>query len=159
MLSTRVIGASLLVPLGVTFSPAMEGTTACAPRPVSQERTVLSAQATGRSEIRRCAKGPVDNYLSERWQQCWFDAPRGRWRTLNHELHYDVLVVEVEAAGLGDADEIARRFVTLHRDRFSEILIYVQAETTPIASRIVRRVRWARKTGFETLEFTAPPRR
>ena len=158
MRSTLVIGASLLVPLGVTFSPAIEGTTARAPRPASQNRAVLSAQADGR-EIRRCAKGPVDNYLSQQWQQCWFDAPRGRWRTLNHELHYDVLVVEVEAASLADADEIARRFVRLHDDRFSEILIYVQAASTPTASRIVRRVRWARKTGFETLEFVAPPRR
>ena len=102
----------------------------------------------------RCAPGPVDNYLSEGWQRCWFDAAHGRWRTLSHEFHYDVLVVEVEAASLEDAEEIIRRFIDLHRERFTDITVYVHMEP---ASRPgpVRRIHWSSDAeALDTLDFT-----
>jgi hypothetical protein len=89
-------------------------------------------------------------------KQCWFDASHGRWRTLSHESHYDVLVVQVEARDPRDADEIARRIVGGERRTFSEILVYTQPEPSAVPSRI-RRVRWTPDAGFEALEFTAPP--
>lgn len=105
-----------------------------------------------------CPPGRIDNYLSSEARQCWFYAPQGRWRTLSHELHYDVVVVRVEATSLDDADAIARRFVEVHGRRFSEVMIYVQAESAPMPPRI-RRVRWTDNTGFERLEFIGLPGR
>jgi hypothetical protein len=107
-------------------------------------------RAARATQIHRCPRGTVDNYLLPRWQQCWFDAANGRWRTVNHELHYDVLVVEVEATSLADSDEIAGRFVKLHGERFPlEILIYVRQES----DAMVRRVTWSKRAGFKSLEF------
>jgi hypothetical protein len=104
-------------------------------------------------QIHRCPRGTVDNYLLPKWQQCWLEASHGRWRTVNHELHYDVLVVEVEAASLADADEIAGRFVKLHGERFPlEVLIYVRQEAAPPGAT-VRRVAWSKRSGFTSLEF------
>jgi hypothetical protein len=98
-----------------------------------------------------CAPGPVDNYMAARWQQCWFDSARGRWRTTNHEFHYDVLVVQVEATTVEDAEEITRRWVGQHRERFQEILVYVRLTSgTPSTTR---RVRWTTGTGYQTLDF------
>lgn len=105
------------------------------------------------SDAPPCRSAPVDNYLDERWQQCWFDAAHGRWRTLSHEFHYNVLVVEVEAASLDDAEEILRRFVDLHRGRFIDITIYVNREP---ASRPgpTRRIHWEMDSNtFDTLDF------
>ena len=110
-------------------------------------------RAARATHIHRCPSGAVDNYLLPRWQRCWFDAAHGRWRTVNHELHYDVLVVEVEAASLAVSDEIASRFVELHGERFPlEILIYVRQEAAPPGATI-RRVTWSKRAGFKTLEF------
>lgn len=102
----------------------------------------------------RCPSGPVDNYLATRWQQCWFDAASGRWRTLSHDFHYDVLIVEVEAASLDDAEEITRRFVGLHAGRFMDITIYVYEEPASMPGPI-RRVHWASGADeLDTLDFT-----
>jgi hypothetical protein len=107
-------------------------------------------RAARATQIHRCPRGTVDNYLLPRWQQCWFDAANGRWRTVNHELHYDVLVVEVKTESLADSDEIAGRFVKRHGERFPlEILIYVQRES----DATVRRVTWSKRAGFKSLEF------
>lgn len=123
---------------------AAAGLPACAAR--------ADAQAGG---DRMCPEGRVANYLVPEAQQCWYASAAGRWRTLSHELHYDVLVVQVEAERAAAGDEIARRFVEVHAGRFSEILIYVHpvpvGETSP-----VRRVRWTETSGFETLDFSAP---
>lgn len=102
----------------------------------------------------RCPSGAVDNYLEERWQQCWFEAGNGRWRTLGHEFHYDVLVIEVEAASLDDAEEITRRFVSLHAGRFTDMTVYVYQVPASMPGPI-RRVHWALGSDdLETLDFT-----
>ena len=105
--------------------------------------------------IPRCPAAAADDLLSVDALQCWFDAPHGRWRTLSHESHYDVLIVHAEALDARDAEEIARRFVAGESVTFSEILVYTQPESPTTSSRI-RRVRWTPDTGFEALEFTAP---
>jgi hypothetical protein len=84
--------------------------------------------------------------------QCWFEAPRGHWRTLSTESHFDVLVVHVEAFDTRDAENIGARFMAFGREQFSEILVYVQAESVRGVSRI-RRVRWTKKDGMSILEF------
>jgi hypothetical protein len=101
----------------------------------------------------RCPSGTVDNYLADRWQRCWFDAARGQWRTLSHEFHYSVLVVEVESASLDNAEEIIRRFVDLHRGRFTDITIYVHQEPAAQPGP-VRRIHWEwDEKAFDTLDF------
>jgi hypothetical protein len=112
-----------------------------------------AASKPSASQIRPCPRGTVDNYLLDQWQRCWFDAAHGHWRTLSEDTHYDTLVVQVEAASLADAEEIARRFVKVHAEGYPrEILIYVHHETKAPA-RMVRRVTWSPKSGFKTLDF------
>lgn len=84
--------------------------------------------------------------------QCWFEARHGRWRFVSHGRHLAALVVDVAVDDLRDADEIARRFVASEGHQFSEILIYAHRQPVAEQSR-VRRVKWARSTGFEALEF------
>jgi hypothetical protein len=124
--------------------------------------TALCGCATHRSAsaaldygIRPCPDAADQHLLSADALQCWFDAPHGRWRTLSHESHFAVLVTEIEAADVRDAEHIARRFVEGERERFSEILVYVQRET-PADVDLVRRIRWTREDGFEALDFRAP---
>ena len=59
----------------------------------------------------------------------------------------------VEARDVRDAETIARLLVEDHAARaYSEILAYVHLERPDVTSR-VRRVRWTRNGGFETLDF------
>jgi hypothetical protein len=123
---------------------------------------VVATACAGRHRVERsdfgiqsCPASAGDHLLSTAALQCWFAAPKGRWRTLSHESHYAVLVVEVEAADIRDADVIARRFVAAERKTFSEILIYVQREQRA-DSQTVRRVRWTAETGFQSLDFDTP---
>jgi len=102
--------------------------------------------------IRPCPAGAAERLLSIDALQCWFNAPHGRWRTLSHESHFAVLVVQVEAADLRDAESIARRFVAYELETFSEILVYAQDERRTDRD-VIRRVRWTQETGFETLNF------
>jgi hypothetical protein len=107
--------------------------------------------------IAACPARAAQDLLSVDALQCWFTASHGRWRTLSHESHYAVLVVEVEAADIRDADGIARQFVEAERGTFSEILLYVQrGARSPAAG--MRRVRWTRERGFEVLDFDTSPR-
>jgi hypothetical protein len=101
--------------------------------------------------VQRCPPAAAGALLSPDALQCWFEAPRGHWRTLSTESHFDVLVVHVEAFDPRDAGDIGARFVAFGRGQFSEILVYVQPESAA-ASRITR-VRWTRKDGVSTLEF------
>jgi hypothetical protein len=143
-----LIGAGVLMAVG-----AVSG---CRAHPVED----IDAQAVQAGEpsaplgdwIPLCPPGPVTNYLTADMQQCWQEAAHGRWRTLSHELHYDVLVAEVSADSLADAEEIARRFIEVHGERFAEILLYVQQESAARPSQI-RRVRWSGGPGLEALEF------
>jgi hypothetical protein len=91
-------------------------------------------------------------------QQCWHDALHERWRILDRVLHYDTVVIEVEASSLTDADAIARRLVEVHKDAWSEMLLYVQAEAAPTTSP-VRRIQWTRGAGYASLEFDGSLRR
>jgi hypothetical protein len=102
--------------------------------------------------VNRCPPSTAAALLSPDALQCWFEAPRGHWRTLSTESHFDVLVVHLEAFDTRDAGAIASRFVAFGREQFSEILVYVQAEHSGGASRITR-VRWTRKDGMSTMEF------
>ena len=105
--------------------------------------------------IRPCPPAAGDHLLSPDALQCWFMAPNGRWRTLSHESHYAVLVLNVEAADVNDAEAIARRFVEGERATFSEILVYVRGERRTDDDS-VRRIRWTLETGFEALDFRVP---
>lgn len=85
--------------------------------------------------------------------QCWFAAPHGRWRTLDHQSHLEALVVFVEARDVRDAETIARRLVAdAGASPYAEILAYVRPESPDVTSR-VRRVRWTRGGAFETMDF------
>jgi len=114
-------------------------------------RTVSVAPDYG---ISPCPDAADQQLLSADALQCWFDAPHGRWRTLSHESHFAVLVAQVGAADVRDAEHIARRFVDGERETFSEILIYVQGELESDA-QTVRRIRWTSEHGFEALDFSA----
>jgi hypothetical protein len=113
------------------------------PRPPANDFGVPNCPARAREAL-----------LSVDALQCWFGARHGRWRVLKHESHFDVLVVEVEAFDLRDAEEVARRFAALESAEFSEILLYVHPEQGD--RERVRRVQWTRAKGIETLDFTAP---
>ena len=102
-----------------------------------------------------CPAGAEQHLLSPDALQCWFDAPNGRWRTLSHESHFAVLVVNVQAADIRDAEAIAGRFVRSEQQTFSEILVYVQEEVRRDGSSI-RRVRWTPDGGYEALDFETP---
>jgi hypothetical protein len=102
--------------------------------------------------VARCPAAAHDDLLSVDALQCWFSARHGRWRTLSHESHFDVLVVEAEALDVRDAEAIARRFAAQKAGEFTEILLYVHPERT-VANAHVRRVQWTRDGGFSVLDF------
>lgn len=105
--------------------------------------------------IPSCPDDATGHLLSAAALQCWFTAPHGRWRTLNHQSHLEALVIEVEAQDVRDAVAIAERVVAdPMAAEFSEILVYV-AQPRPDGSRI-RRVQWTRGGRFETLDFSSP---
>ena len=105
--------------------------------------------------IPSCPDDAKGHLLSSDALQCWFTAPHGRWRTLNHQSHLEALVIEVEAQDVRDALAIAERVVAdPMATEFSEILVYV-AQPRPDGSRI-RRVQWTRGGHFETLDFSSP---
>jgi hypothetical protein len=107
------------------------------------------ARAT-RYGVKPCPPGVA--LLSADALQCWFDAPRGHWRTLSTESHFDVLVVHVEAFDIRDGEDIGKRFVDAYNATFSEILIYVQPEQRN--APVTRRVRWTRSGGLSTFDFS-----
>lgn len=102
--------------------------------------------------VPNCPAPAREDLLSVDALECWFDARHGRWRVLKHESHFDVLVVDVEALDLRDAEDITRRFVAGQSAAFSEILVYVHPEQGDRAR--VRRVQWTRGKGIATLDFT-----
>jgi hypothetical protein len=121
--------------------------------------TALSACAATRPRlaadtgIAACAAGASQALLSVEALQCWLPAPHGHWRTLSHESHFDVLVVQVEAFERRDAEAIARLFVAGQRETFTEILVYVREPSRDP----IRRVRWSLASGFEVFDFTGQP--
>ena len=104
--------------------------------------------------IPSCPANATAHLLSADALQCWFTAPHGRWRTLNHQSHLEALVVEIDAQDVRDALAIAQRLVADPMAmEFSEILVYV-AQSQSEGARI-RRVRWTRGGHFETLDFSS----
>jgi hypothetical protein len=104
--------------------------------------------------IPSCPDAADGHLLAADALQCWFAAPHGRWRTLNHQSHLEALVVEVEAQDLRDAVAIAQRVVAdPMAGAFSEILVYVARPQRGEAR--IRRVRWTRGGRFETLDFSS----
>ena len=86
--------------------------------------------------------------------ECWFSAQHGRWRLVNHGTHLEALVVDVIADDLRDAEEIARDFVASEATTYSEVLVYTRV-AVPSTGSAIRRVRWTRQAGYDTLEFDA----
>jgi hypothetical protein len=123
---------------------------------IASSNCAAARRPVNRYGVLSCPAGAADAPLSVEALQCWSTSRHGQWRTLTHESHFDVLVVQVEAFDLRDAEEIAQRFVTSGRTKFSEILIYVQSDLRATPARI-RRVRWTPESGSETIDFTAPP--
>ena len=112
-----------------------------------------SAGAKSDFGIPACRAGAERDLLSTDALQCWFNGRYGHWRTLNHQSHLEALVVEIEARDVRDAAAIAQRVVSGPAGtQFSEILVYV-AQPAEHESRI-RRVRWTRGGGFETMDYT-----
>jgi hypothetical protein len=125
---------------------------ACGAVVASGCRTVLRRPPGNDYGVQRCSAAAGADLLSVDALQCWFSARHGRWRTLNRESHFDVLVVQVEASDVRDAEEIARRFVAQKRGEFTEILLYVHPERA-LGSAQQRRVQWTLDGGFSVLDF------
>jgi len=91
----------------------------------------LSACATAHLQretggITACVAGASNAPLSVEALECWFTAPHGRWRTLSHESHFDVLVVQAEAADLRDAEAIARALAATQRGTLPNLRVCVR---------------------------------
>jgi len=168
MFLKQLLNVSFLVVTGSALPLTAEPE--AGPRPLGRASGLIlrPAQAKPVKSIPRCRPGPVANYLAADAERCWHEAPHGLWRTLRHELHYDVVVIEIEAESLRDADEIARRIVAnlgdsglpfnARRLRFREVMLYVQEASAPETSP-VRRIRWTRTGGYESLTFDGSLRR
>lgn len=79
-----------------------------------------------------------------------------RWGVTKATAFHGALVVEVDAAHVGDALAIAHRIVTPVRGSYDEILIYVRRGgrvTQPAA----RRVQWTERGGFVEMNLAALP--
>lgn len=100
-----------------------------------------------------CVAGANTQLLEAPALECWFASTHGRWRLMTHASHLEALVVDVAADDLRDADEIARRFVSGERHRYSELIVYAHREPVTHASR-VRRVRWTEASGYDAMEFS-----
>jgi hypothetical protein len=101
-----------------------------------------------------CRAGRVVNYMAAETQQCWYSTAQGRWRIVNHEFHYDVLVMQTQASTPALTDHVVRQLAEVHGERFVEILVYVQPDPGGDGT-IVRRARWTRNAAVEYLDFPA----
>lgn len=101
-----------------------------------------------------CRTGAVRNYMAAEAQQCWYSTPQGRWRIVNHEFHYDSLVMQTQATSPELSGEIVRRLTAVHGERFAEILLYVEPDPGTGGDKI-RRVRWTRSAPPEQFDFPA----
>jgi hypothetical protein len=135
-------------------------TAGCALRVAAVLTALLSSACAGRMSDRAgpgivpCRTGRVVNYMAAEAQQCWYLTAQGRWRIVNHEFHYDVLVMQTQASTPALTDQIVRQLAEVHGERFVEILVYVQPDPGG-AGTIVRRARWTRNAAVEYLDFPA----
>lgn len=104
--------------------------------------------------ITLCRPGTVANYMAASAQQCWYTTATGRWRIVNHEFHYDVLVVDTQASTRELTAEIVKRLAAVHGGRFVEILVYVRPDPGG-AETMVRRARWTNAGPVEHFDFPA----
>ena len=100
-----------------------------------------------------CPAAASDDLLSYHALQCWFASPNGTWRTLDYQQVHSVLVVQVAATNVGDAEIIGRRFAAAGAERrFAEILIYVEREGGS-SDDSIRRVQWTPAGGLVVMDF------
>src|SRR5687768_14413664 len=102
--------------------------------------------------IPECPVAARQRLMTPEALQCWFAAPHGRWRLVSHGTHLEALVVDVIADDLRDAEAIARDFVASESAIYTEVLAYVRL-AVPASGSAMRRVRWTRSAGYDTLEF------
>ena len=135
-------------------------TTGCAPGAAAILAAVVSNACAGSMAnlagpgIVPCRPVFIVNYMAAEAQQCWYSTPQGRWRIVNHEFHYDVLVMQTQASALALTDVIVRRLSEVHGERFVEILVYVHPDPGGDGT-IVRRARWTRSGPVEHLDIPA----
>ena len=99
-----------------------------------------------------CPVGAEQHLLDPAALECWFKATRGLWRTRSRVWVHGVLVVNVDAVNVRDAEEIARRFVDERGAEFREIAVYVREDRAPETAP-TRRVTWTPTGGMEILDF------
>ena len=100
-----------------------------------------------------CPVGAEKNLLDPAALECWFKASHGLWRTRYRVWVHSVLLVNVDAANLRDAQEIAQRFVDERAGEFREIAVYVREDGAPEDAK-TRRVTWTRESGdIDVLDF------
>ncbi len=78
------------------------------------------------------------------------------WGVTKATSFHGALVVEVDAAHVGDALVIARRIVTPVRGFYDEILVYVRRGSR-VSQPAARRVQWTERGGFVELDLAALP--
>ena len=107
------------------------------------------------SEVRRVHTGPdttstlTYNLNRSRPTTLW-----PSWTVTRANSAHSVLVVDVEAARVDNAREIAEQIVKPVRSRgYHEILIYVYETGNPDAA--ARRVQWTPRTGYVEMVFSA----
>jgi hypothetical protein len=135
---TRVARASSAVLLFLGIAVAW----GCAGRP----------RLTGDLGIPPCPATAKQRLMATDALQCWFTAQHGRWRLVAHGTHLEALVVDVIVDDLRDAEEIARDFVASESTIYAEVLVYTRV-VVPERGSAMRRVRWTRGGGYDTLEF------
>jgi hypothetical protein len=107
---------------------------------------------TGDLGIPPCPAAARQRLMATEALQCWFTAAHGRWRLVSHGTHLEALVVDVIVDDLRDAEAIARDFVASESALYSEVLVYTRV-AVPESGSAMRRVRWTRSAGYDTLEF------
>lgn len=76
------------------------------------------------------------------------------WGVTKATAFHRALIVEVDAAQVGDALAIARRIAGPVRGRYDEILIYVRRGSR-VGQPVARRVQWTERGGFVELDLAA----
>lgn len=79
-------------------------------------------------------------------------APPPRWTITHRVSAHRALVVEVEARHPEEAVAIARAIVEPERERFGEVLVFINR---PGRRDMLRRVQWTPQHGYEETVYTA----
>jgi hypothetical protein len=100
-------------------------------------------------------------YIHEPASDLARDLNRGRgalpdWGVTKATAFHRALIVEVDAAQVGDAMAIALIIVTPVRSQYDEILVYVRRGSR-VSQAAARRVQWTERGGFVELDLAALP--